>query len=100
MYYQGRDGKYYTIQKVSFIISGFTSVLVVGIAKRISETEWSKSKIFALFIFLWLLTFVAHYAWFLNQRNNYSFIHYKEYKKYLWFFLFLIVLSILSHFPF
>lgn len=100
MHYQGRDGKYYTIQKVSVFISAFISLLIIGIAKRINETEWSNSVAFILWISLWVLMFAIHHSWFLNKRGNYSYIHYKEYRKYILLFLIIIISSILSHYPF
>ncbi len=92
MQYQGRDGKYYIIQKVSVIVSAFLSFFVTGLLtvliKLPKDFNW-----FFFFCF-WLSTFIAHYVWFLKKKKTNLILHFKDYKKYLYGFLLFILISI------
>lgn len=93
MKYQGNKGKYYTIQKVSVLLSGFFSLFVTGIIR--SFTLKDNSYYFFLFLGIWVLFFLLHYTWFLRKRLLRYRLHYKEYKRYLLFFILFIVITVL-----
>ncbi len=90
MKYQGNKGKYYTIQKVSILISAISSLLFTGIFKQFTKTT-NRDLIFILHIIIWVLTFIVHYSWFLNKKKENTYIHYREYKRYLAFFILIII---------
>lgn len=94
MKYQGNKGKYYTIQKISLLISGFLSLFLSGVYKQLVNTTNRKHVIIVFFI-LWLLSFLAHYIWFLNTKKVNLLLHYKEYKRNLVIFLFIMFFGII-----
>jgi len=63
MKYQGRSGKYYTIQKVSFALTGFTSLFLTGLIKKLFLLR-DRDQIFFLFLLVWVSFFLIHYIWF------------------------------------
>lgn len=93
MKFQGRKGKYYTIQKVSVLLSGFFSLFVVGIVR--SFTLKDNSYYFFLFFGIWVLFFLLHYIWFLRKKLLKRRLHYKEYKRCLLFFILFIIVTVL-----
>lgn len=94
MSYQGNTGKYYTIQKVSLIISGFFSLFLSGVYKQLAHVE-NRKEVVIVFLTLWGISFLVHYIWFLNCTKENLVLHYKEYKKNLWIFLGIMFLGIL-----
>lgn len=93
MKYQGSKGKYYTIQKVSVLLSGFFSLFIVGIIR--SFTIKDNNYYFFLFLGIWVLFFLLHYTWFLRKKLLKHRLHYKEYKRYLFFFMLFIIVTVL-----
>jgi hypothetical protein len=94
MKHQGSKGKYYTVQKASIFISGFFSLFFTGIVKFINLLQ-AERNLLLLFIFLWVVFFLAHYVWFLKEDKSKTVLHYFEYKRNLIFFLCVIIASIL-----
>jgi hypothetical protein len=93
MKYQGRDGKYYTIQKVSVYISAFFSLFFTGLLSVLNLFR-VKTNLFIIFLFLWPLIFLIHYSWFLKRDKSKLILHYTEYKKCLMLFVILMFASI------
>ncbi len=93
MKYQGNQGKHYTIQKVSVLLSGFFSLFVVGIIR--SFTLKDNSYYFFLFLGIWVLFFLLHYTWVLRKKMLRHRLHYKEYKRYLLFFILFMIVTVL-----
>lgn len=91
MKFQGRDSKYYTIQKTSFLISGFFSLFVMLVV-NIIDTSISRELLFLLFILILALGFSIHYIWFLKSKKSKWILHYKEYKNWLKFYLVFFIL--------
>ena len=85
MRYQGNDGKYYTIQKVSVFISAFSSLFLTGLLKAANLFRVERN-LFVIFLFIWVIFYLAHYVWFLNKNKSKLILHYLEYKKNLTFF--------------
>jgi len=83
MKYQGNKGKYYTVQKASFLISGIFSLCISMLLKRTYLADLNKHEFFTLFLSVWFLLFLGHYTWFLNTDKSKVKLHYKEFKKYL-----------------
>ena len=96
MKYQGRDGKYYTIQKVSVGLTGFLSLFIAGFFNKVFDYD-GNSKTLIFWLALWTLTFLIHYIWFLKQKTSTFRVHYKEYRLCLALFLALILASILIY---
>lgn len=100
MHFQGNKGKYYTIQKSSLFLTGFSSLFLAGLVRQLNGQGWSNSKTFLIWLIIWVPLFIAHYTWFLNKEWKGSFIHYLEFKKYRFGLLVLVILSILIHLPY
>lgn len=92
MKYQGNKGKYYTIQKVSILLSGFFSLFVVGLVRAFTLKD--NTYYFFFFLGMWLILFLSHYTWFFKKLKK-SRLHYKEYKRCLLFLMVFIIVTIL-----
>lgn len=95
MKFQGNDGKYYTVQKVSTLLSGFVSLFITGAIKKLAVL--TRNQAFFLFLLIWGFLFLAHYIWFLNKDKSKLVLHYKEYRRYLLFFLAIMILSVVIY---
>src|SRR5688572_28345184 len=100
MHFQGNKGKYYTIQKSSIFLTGFSSLFIVGLIRQLNVQSWSNSKTFLIWLIIWVPLFIAHYMWFLKIQWKGCYIHYSEFRKYLFGLLILVILSILIHLPY
>ncbi len=89
--FQGRDSKYYTIQKTSLLISSFFSLFVM-LAINIFDASISRELTLFLFFLIWVLGFSIHYIWFLKSKKSNWILHYKEYKNWLKFYLVFFIL--------
>ena len=94
--YQGNGGKYYIIQKVSVLISGFLSLFLTGLLKAANLFR-VETNLFIIFLFIWAIAFLVHYVWFLKTDKSKCILHYLEYKKYLLIFVIFIFASVLVY---
>ena len=92
MKYQGKDGKYYTIQLASLTITFFISLLLKGFSNLFFELP--KEKYFFYPLFLWAFLFILHYTWFLTINKKKTIIHYKVFKRIIFCFLFFVFIII------
>jgi hypothetical protein len=92
MKYQGNNGKYYTIQKVSVFISAFFSLFLTGVLNAANLFR-VKTNLFIVFPFIWAIIFFVHYVWFLKMDKTKLVLHYREYKLNLTLFVILMFVS-------
>ncbi len=96
MKHQGHDGKYRKIEKVSFFLTFFSTLFIMG-GIRIIDKRMLRDQAILICLISWVIAWIVHLVWFYRLDKSKLHLHYREYKICLIIFLIIFLGSFGLH---